>query len=113
MTAMKPDKVAGIVAAAVLIGSVWVGICGWGVAIPKDAIWPAIKIAETIILLCWTVLPPVWFWLEYYYVYKPPKDARPRDDFESFKYGQDISSKIWLSVVSALLILYFGKDLRG
>jgi hypothetical protein len=114
---MKPHQRAAWFAAAALVASLVVGIVGFGKHVPKDGTcgtWPGIKIAEAFILICWAVLPPIWFWYEYFFVYKPPKkDEAPRTDFESFKYGQDVSSKIWIAVVSALLILYFGKDIRS
>jgi hypothetical protein len=66
------------------------------------------------ILLFWVLIPPVWFWLEYFGLYRyddPKKDEKP--DWDSFKYGQDMSAKIWLALVTALTILYFGKDIKG
>ena len=36
--------------------------------------------------------------------------AQPPPDIDLFKYGQDVSSKIWLAVSTVLLALYFGKD---
>ena len=60
----------------------------------------------------WLLLPPVYFWYEYFYVYGRTRNAAARADLESFKYGQDVASKIWIAVVSALLALYFGKDFR-
>ena len=61
--------------------------------------------------LCEDLDLPAWFWFEYFFVFRRVSDPAP-DDFEKLKYGQDLASKIWLAVVSALLMLYFGKDLR-
>jgi len=113
MRAMTSHKIAGTVAIGALGYSLWVGCHGWGIQIPKEGPWPGVKIEQAAILLCWTLVPPIWFWFEYFFIYRPPINAAPRNDFDSFKYAQEISSKIWISVVSALLILYFGKDLRG
>ena len=68
--------------------------------------------AKMLILVGWILLPPVWFWLEYFGVYTHGRAGDP-DDLDSFKYGQDISSKIWLATITALTILYFGKDIKG
>jgi hypothetical protein len=106
-------KIARAVAAGALAYSLCVAYQGWGIPISKEGPWREIKIQEAIILICWTVLPPIWFWFEYFFIYKPQSNAPPKNDFDSFKYGQDLSSKIWISVVSALLVLYFGKDLSG
>jgi len=109
---MTSHKIAGIVATVGLGYSLWIAQEGWRCVIPQAGPWPQIKIVEAIILVCWTLVPPIWFWFEYFFIYKPPRDSAPRPDFDSFKYAQDISAKIWISAVSALLILYFGKDLR-
>jgi hypothetical protein len=37
----------------------------------------------------------------------------PKEDLEHLKYGQDVSSKIWLALVTALFGIYFGKDIPG
>ena len=69
------------------------------------------------LLLFWVLVPPVWFWFEYFFLYRydplilPNGDAKP--DWDNFKYGQDLSAKIWLALVTALTILYFGKDIKG
>jgi hypothetical protein len=69
------------------------------------------------ILLFWVLAPPCWFWFEYFFLYRydpkilPNGDDKP--DWDDFKYGQEVSSKIWLALVTALTILDFGKDIRG
>jgi len=107
-----PEWVAGTLAAGALVYSLCVAHQGWGVAVPACGSWPEVKIKEVIILACWTLLPPIWFWFEYFFIYKSPKNAAPKPDFESFKYGQDASSKIWIATASVLLVLYFGKDIK-
>lgn len=52
------------------------------------------------------LLPPVWFWLEYCFIWlHAPDDERP--SFEHFKYGQELGRNIWLAYMSVLLALYF------
>jgi len=63
-------------------------------------------------LIFWIAIPPVWFWLDYFGLYRyDPLPGKP--DLDNFKYGQDIASKIWIALVTALTILYFGKDLHA
>lgn len=63
------------------------------------------------ILLFWIVVPPIWFWYEHVGLYRyDPHQGR--EDEKQFKYTQDLASKIWLALVTALTILYFGKDIR-
>ncbi len=47
----------------------------------------------------WVIVPPSWFSFEYFYIFKEYGNAT---DLELFKYGQDIASKVWLSVVTII-----------
>jgi hypothetical protein len=49
--------------------------------------------------LWWVIAPPVWFSVEYFYLFKKYKI---RGTFEAFKYGQDVASKAWLAIAVAL-----------
>jgi hypothetical protein len=104
----------GIFASLVAIGSFFLAYYGWGILIKPGCPWPRIKVAEVIVLLAWTLLPPIWFWYEYWYMYLA--DYRPGhktpDDLELFKYGQDVSSKIWVAAASSMFVLYFWKDIH-
>jgi len=57
------------------------------------------------ILAAWIVLPPGWFCIEYFLIYK--KHGLPRS-FESFKHGQEVAAKFWLAVSTVLSALYIG-----
>ncbi len=69
-----------------------------------------VGLAKAWVLLGWILLPPFWFWLEYFGIYR--YEGENFDDLEQFKYGQDVAAKIWLAAVTALTILYFGKDIK-
>lgn len=51
------------------------------------------------LLIFWIVLPSVWFFCEYYFMFKYYGNS---GTFEQFKYGQDAASKIWVAFVSLL-----------
>jgi len=70
-----------------------------------------VKVYQAIVLGAWTLLPPIWFWYEYFFLFRDAFPKANSDELDQFKYGQDFSSKIWLAAVSVLLILYFSKDL--
>jgi hypothetical protein len=63
-------------------------------------------------LVFWIAIPPAWFWLDYFGLYQYDPVGIGKLDLERFKYGQDVASKIWIALVTALTILYFGKDLH-
>ena len=52
--------------------------------------------------LSWLIVPPLWFFFEYQFLFK---HYGPDGAFESFKYGQDVASKIWLGIAAALTVL--------
>jgi hypothetical protein len=73
-----------------------------------------LKIFQAGVLLFWIAAPPVWFWFEYYFLYKklgPPSGGPLKQSLEEYKHGVDVSSKIWLALITVLLGMYFGKDL--
>lgn len=67
-----------------------------------------VKYLQAFVLSVWIVVPPIWFWFEFFYLYKK---ENPKPDLDEFKHGQDQSSKIWLALVTVLLGMYFGRDL--
>jgi hypothetical protein len=75
--------------------------------------WTIPKMMKAAVLVVWLLAPPIWFWVEYFFVdWKSAVEGSGSEQLERFKYGQDISSKIWLAVSTVLLMLYFGKDIR-
>ena len=48
----------------------------------------------------WAVLPPIWFLLEYFLVYR--KYGEP-GTFELFKYGQDLAKAVWAGTLGVLI----------
>ena len=52
-------------------------------------------------------LPPGWFALEYFFLFK--KYALP-GSFDNFKYGQEVASQFWLAVSAVLTALFVGPD---
>lgn len=54
----------------------------------------------------WAVVPPLWFWFEYFYLYlKYGKE----DGLDRFKYGQQVAAAIWAGVL-AMLIAFAASD---
>jgi hypothetical protein len=93
--------------AVLCVSSLVFAYCGFGQGFD---IRNKIKVAQVIVLCFWVLAPPMWFALE-----KNVRSSEFQDDhsFERFKYTQDLASKIWLAMVTVLLILYFGKDLAS
>jgi H+/Cl- antiporter ClcA len=80
------------------------------IAEPFDAKRP-IKVAQAIALCIWIFVPPVWFWYEYFFLYRViPEAEKDKPEIEHYKHGVDVASKLWLALVTVLLGLYFGKD---
>ncbi len=49
--------------------------------------------------LVWSVIPPIWFWYEFYFLYRNNGNL---EEFDKFKYGQELSKAIWLGLGAAL-----------
>lgn len=87
---------------------------GWGTPILEGQSWPDVKVAQVVMLIAWTVMPPTWFWYEYWFIYLKDyhSDETAPENFELFKYGQDLSAKIWLAIVSSAFVIFFWKDIH-
>lgn len=46
-------------------------------------------------LATWVIAPPIWFWCEYFFVYRKYGDPKA---FDSFKHGQQVSIAIWAAL---------------
>ena len=75
-----------------LLATVAVVYCSWGGQVGIVPLYVFIGL--------WTVGPPVWFWFEYFCLYR--KYGAP-DTLELFKYGQDLSKAIWAGVLAGLI----------
>jgi hypothetical protein len=57
----------------------------------------------------WAILPPFWFWFEYFGMYKPEiegstLDASGRQEsLNLFKHGQQLAGAMWIGLVGALI----------
>ncbi|HIK31453.1 MAG TPA: hypothetical protein IGS17_20570 [Oscillatoriales cyanobacterium M59_W2019_021] len=94
----------------------WVGIAGWtllslGIAAVIIMLTPALanwhdRILAKLALILTAILPPLWFWIEYCFIWNAV-DETCRPSLEEFKYGQEVSRNIWLAFVALLTALYF------
>jgi len=58
------------------------------------------------LLVGWAIIPPVWFVIEYFFVFLP---YGAENSFKFFDYGQSVASKLW-GAVSTLIALVIYKD---
>ena len=56
----------------------------------------------------WIVVPPLWLWFEFCYLYEKGITPFP-NDFQKYKYSQELSKNLWLAISAILLLVYFGK----
>jgi hypothetical protein len=53
------------------------------------------------LLIAWGIFPPVWFVIEYFFIFLP---HGVQGSFNFFQYGQDIASKLWAAVFALISI---------
>ena len=58
-----------------------------------------------VILGAWAVAPPVWWYLEYIFLFDK---SDPEDDFEGFKHTQALARNLWLGFLVFLSAFYLG-----
>ena len=105
---VDPSRIAAWISGTLAVGSLAFGRFGFGK--PFDEQSPT-KVAQAIVLCAWIALPPVWFWAEYFFIWQ--RNPGSRLSLSEFQYGQDVASKIWLALVTALLVCILGKTLHG
>jgi hypothetical protein len=54
-----------------------------------------------VLLIIWGIFPPVWFVIEYFFIFLPYGVA---GSFNFFQYGQNIASKLWAAVFALISI---------
>jgi|GEM_PF-2806764 len=64
---------------------------------PKGTPWARVA------LVLWTVIPPAYFWFEYFVMWKPTRAI----SLEEIKYDQEVCRNIWLAFVVLIAALYF------
>lgn len=57
-----------------------------------------------VLLVIWIILPPIWFWFEFFYLHKPNRIAG-KEDKDLFEYGQKVSGTMWAGIVTLLIVL--------
>jgi hypothetical protein len=69
-------------------------------------LWALDDWAKKFVLAMWTVMPPIWFLVEWEVLFK---SGAGKDDewFERYKHSQALASKVWLAVATVLAALYF------
>jgi hypothetical protein len=67
---------------------------------PSSSLWRGAFRAAWIF---WIFAPPIWFSVEYFYLYKP---FGKEGTFEAFKYGQELAYRAWLGIAAAMTLLY-------
>ncbi|MDB5578680.1 MAG: hypothetical protein JWR80_3856 [Bradyrhizobium sp.] len=67
-----------------------------------------LHIFAPVLIALWTIGPPLWFMLDYFYlVPSRPLDKLP--DVEAFKHMQELARNVWLAALAILVGAYSGK----
>jgi hypothetical protein len=100
-----------VIGSAVLIGLTLV-LLPFGYQHP----WNRIKTMQMVLACGWAILPPAWFAMEYFWLWprilKTVKVTDEKTEFDYFKYGQDLMTKVWAGASALTFIVCFGKDIK-
>ena len=57
------------------------------------------------LVFAWSVLPPFWFWFEYFFNFKPfGRHSNPKA-FDHLKHGQQTAAAIWAGVLAFIILV--------
>ena len=67
------------------------------------------KAVALVLLVGWTVLPPMFFWFDNFVLWRieKQKNATQFESMDEFKHGQESSRNLWLALVALLAGIYF------
>lgn len=67
------------------------------------------KPAALVLLVGWTVLPPLFFWFDYFVLWQLEHQKKNPQylPLDEFKHGQEVSRNLWLALVALLAGIYF------
>src|SRR4051812_8162917 len=60
-------------------------------------------LAKSLLVACWTILPPVWFWFEFFFIYQ---NYGLKEGFEAFKHGQQVAVAIWAGLLAFFVAVF-------
>ena len=85
-------KVLAIIA---VIGAAW--SLTWG---PSSSL-----LTRKLVFAAFVLFPPIWFWMEERWLFDPRKE-----DFEGFKYSQQLARNIWIAVGAVIALVFFDRS---
>lgn len=74
---------------------------------PDDPKW------KLIIAAVWALAPPVWFILEFNWLFPFLNKNANKDTVDNLKHGQSLAGALWLGIGSLLLAIYQVKSKEG
>jgi len=90
-----------VVYAFILLGLAAVGLTLYKLVSSKTT-----QREKHLLLVGWAVVPPLWFVIEYFFIFMP---YGVENSFKYFDYAQSVASKLW-GAVSALTAMVIYKD---
>ena len=85
---------------------IWFGLLAVAVTLWRLSREDTSRYEKYVLLAAWGILPPIWFLVEYFFIFMP---YGAKHSFQFFEYGQDVASKVWAAVF-ALISISLYKD---
>lgn len=64
---------------------------------------------QYLLLGAWGILPPVWFLVEYFFLYLP---YGVKGSFNYFQYGQSVAAKVWAAVFALISVSIYNSKAK-
>lgn len=85
---------------------IWFGLIAVAVTLWRLSRESTSRYEKYVLLVAWGILPPIWFLVEYFFIFMP---YGAKDSFQFFDYGQNVAAKVWVAVF-ALISISLYKD---
>lgn len=84
------------------------GIVSIAITIWRLTVKDVSQTEKYLLLGAWGILPPLWFLVEYFYIFLP---YGIKGSFNYFQYGQSVAAKVWAAIFALISVsLYSSKE---
>ena len=87
---------------------IWLGLIAVAVTLWRLSRESTSRYEKIVLLVAWGLVPPIWFLVEYFFIFIP---YGTKDSFQFFEYGQNVAAKVWAAVF-ALISFSLYKDME-
>jgi hypothetical protein len=89
---------------------IWFGLIAVAVTLWRLSRETTSRYEKYVLLVAWGIVPPIWFLVEYYFIFMP---YGAKHSFQFFEYSQSVAAKVWAAVFALITISLYKDREKG